>query len=176
MLILGVDPGTRRTGVGLIEGQGNRYRLIHTEIIHAKGSLPLPERLLKIYHSLVKIITEYQPVVLALEDVFYSKDVRALIRIGEARTCAMLAASERGISVVEYAPARVKQAVSGNGRATKNQVQQMVKVLLNLESPPPADGADALALAICHLHSERSISKGLRTKPASLRSVGSPGY
>lgn len=156
MRILGVDPGTRRTGIGIIESEGNRYRLLHFEILILKPTTPLPDRLKHIYHSLLVLLRQFRPDVLALENVFFGKDPRAMVKIGEARACAMLAASEEGIDVVEYPPARVKQAVSGNGRATKVQVQQMIKALLNMKTVPPADGADALAVAICHLHSGKT--------------------
>jgi len=167
MKILGVDPGTHRTGVGLIEAQGNRYHLIHAEVLEGGKSPALSNRLHKIHQSLLKVIKSYQPDILALENVFYHKDVRALVKIGEARACAMLAASEAGISVVEYPPARVKQAVSGNGRATKEQIQHMIKVLLNLKALPPPDSADALAVAICHLHTGHgnAIKSKARSNP-----------
>ncbi len=153
MKVLGVDPGTWHTGAGLIEAQGNRYRVLHYETITVKKKTALSARLSQIYHGLLKIIRRYPPDVLALENVFYAKDVCATVRIGEARACAMLAASESGVDIVEYSPAKVKQSVSGNGRASKEQVQHMVKTLLNLSEIPPADSADALAVAICHLHS-----------------------
>ena len=152
MRVLGVDPGTWRTGVGIIESQGSRYRMIHTEVITVREKLPIPRRLLQIYKALSSIVAEYQPEAVALENIFYGKDLQAMVKIGEARACAMLAASEHGLDVIEYPPARVKQSVSGNGRATKEQVQQMVKTLLNLSEVPPVDSADALAVAICHLH------------------------
>ena len=163
MRILGIDPGTRRTGAGLIEAKGNRAELIHFEIIIVKDSLPIAERLRQIHECLSEIIREYHPDVLALENIFFGKDIRAMVKIGEARACAMLAASEAGIDVVEYPPARVKQSVSGNGRATKEQIQHMMKRLLNLKTLPPADGADALAVAICHWHNHKTIDQRLKT-------------
>ena len=161
MIILGVDPGTWHTGVGIIEASGNRYALKYTEVISMHQSAALQVRLSVIHKRLVEIIREYQPQVLALESVFFGKDVKAMVKIGEARACAMLAASEGGVEVYEYPPARVKQAVSGNGRATKSQIQHMIQRLLNLSELPPPDGADALALAICHLHSCRSAKGNL---------------
>ena len=134
MRILGVDPGTWRTGVGIIEAEGSRYRLIHTEVITVREKVPIAPRLLEIYKGLSAVTAEYKPQVLALENVFYGKDLQAMVKIGEARACAMLAASELGIDVIEYPPARVKQSVSGNGRATKEQVQHMVKTLLSFSS------------------------------------------
>ncbi len=157
MRILGVDPGTLRTGAGIIESQGSSYKLVHFEVVKPNAKSALPARLQHIYHSLKALIREYKPDVLALESVFFGKDVQAMVKIGEARACAMLAASEESLSVVEYPPARVKQSVSGNGRATKDQVQHMVKVLLNLRELPQEDGADALAIAICHFHCGRNI-------------------
>ncbi|MBN1687475.1 MAG: crossover junction endodeoxyribonuclease RuvC [Candidatus Omnitrophica bacterium] len=152
MIILGVDPGTRRTGVGLIESQGNRHRYIHAETITIPTSLPLADKLSKIYQKLSQAITQYRPDILALEDIFYGKDIRAMVRIGEARACAMLAASEHNINVVEYAPLLVKQSVTGNGRASKIQTQRMVKTLLSMKTEVETDAADALAVALCHHH------------------------
>ena len=161
MRILGVDPGTWRTGVGVVTAQGNRYQTLHSEVITIRQKLQIPERLSQIHKSLREVIQLFQPEVVALENVFFGKDVQAMVKIGEARACAMLAASEYGVPVVEYPPARVKQAVSGNGRATKEQIQHMVKTLLNLKELPPPDAADALAVAICHLHHAKT-NRGLK--------------
>lgn len=161
MIILGVDPGTWHTGIGLIEASGNKYALKHMEVVSPKKSLNLQQRLSVIHRRLVDVIHEYIPDVVALENVFYGKDLKAMVKIGEARACAMLAASEGNLEVFEYPPARVKQAVSGNGRATKEQIQYMVQRLLNLKELPPSDGADALAIAICHLHSHQSVKGDL---------------
>ncbi len=158
MRILGVDPGSWRTGVGIVETNAGRYRLVHAETLTVKKKLPLAERLKQIHDGLCAVILEYRPEVLALENVFFGKDVSALVKIGEARACAMLAASDSGIAVVEYPPARVKQSVSGSGRATKEQIQHMIKTLLNLKELPPPDSADALAVALCHVHSSSKMS------------------
>ena len=155
MRILGIDPGTLKTGVGIIEPQGSSYKLIHFEVIKPPAKQTIVQRLGFIYRVLTEVIRKYQPEVLALENVFFAKDIQATVKIGEARACAMLAASAAGIDVVEYPPARVKQSVAGNGRATKDQIQRMVKILLNLKELPPEDGADALAVAICHWHSAK---------------------
>lgn len=159
MRILGVDPGTWKTGVGVIETRLNRYQLVHTEVITIREHLTVSQRLRRIYEGLQERIREYRPEVLALENVFYHKDITAVVKIGEARACAMLAAAGQNIEVVEYPPARIKQAVSGNGRATKEQMQHMVKTLLNLKSLPLPDSADALAVAICHGHSNHHTSR-----------------
>ena len=153
MRILGIDPGTWRTGAGLIETKGSGYREIHSRVVTIKGKkTPVPERLHFIYKALLEIIREYNPEILALEKFFFGKDFEAMVRVGEARACAMLAASECGIEVVEYAPMQVKRSVTGNGHATKVQIQHMVKTLLSLREIPPPDSADALAIAICHAH------------------------
>ena len=158
MRILGVDPGTWKTGVGIIETQGSRYQLIHLEVITVQEKLPLPKRLQQIYEGLQERIREYRPDVLALENVFYHKDISAVVKIGEARACAMLAAAQQHIEVAEYPPARIKLAVSGNGRATKDQIQHMIKTLLNLKVAAPQDASDALAVAICHAHYAKSAT------------------
>ncbi len=155
MRILGIDPGTYKTGAGIIEPQGSSYKLLHFEVIKPQAKKTIAQRLGHIHEALTEIIQKFRPEVLALETVFFGKDLQAMVKIGEARACAMLAASAAGIDVVEYPPARVKQAVSGNGRATKEQVQHMVKILLNLKEMPAEDGADALAVAICHFHSAK---------------------
>ena len=156
MRILGVDPGTWRTGTGILEVRGNRYSVIREELISVPKKLVIADRLAYIYQSLKTLMAKYQPDVLALENLFFGIDVKAMVRIGEARACAMLAASESGISVMEYLPTRVKQAVTGNGRATKSQVQNMVKRLLNLPAVLPPDVSDALAVAICHAHAKNN--------------------
>lgn len=171
MRVLGIDPGTWRTGIGVIETQGNRYQLVHESVIAVKGNPPIAKRLLQIYQGIKACMQEYKPEVLALENVFYGKDLQAMVKIGEARSCAMLAAAEQNIEVLEYPPARVKQAVSGNGRATKEQVQHMIKTLLSLKEAPKADSADALAVAICHAHTGgRSRIESPKTKKVSWES------
>ena len=154
MRVLGIDPGTYRMGVGILEAQGSRYELVAFESVQISKKLSLPERLKEIRKSVGDFIGRYTPDVVALENVFFGKDVRALVKIGEARAAAMLAAAERALPVIEYPPARVKEAISGNGRASKIQVQQMVKHLLKLKTAPPVDAADALAVAFCHIQSQ----------------------
>ncbi len=155
MRVLGIDPGTRFMGAGIIEGQGNLYRLVHCETLAVPAALPIAEKMHWIYHALLDMIGGHKPEVMALEGFVYGKDLRAMIRVGQARACAMLAAAESGIEAVEYMPTRVKQAVTGNGHASKEQIQHMVRLLLNLKSLPEEDSADALAIAVCHLHRGR---------------------
>ena len=155
MRVLGVDPGTHKAGVGILEADGQKYKVIYCGTIRARSKDPIAKRLLHIFDSLQTVIRGYHPDVMALETLFFAKDIRAVERIGEARACAMLAASKEGIEVVEYAPTEVKKSVTGNGRAAKEQVQFMVTRLLNMKSDPALDASDALAIAMCHLHNAK---------------------
>jgi crossover junction endodeoxyribonuclease RuvC len=152
MRILGIDPGTQIAGYGIIETDGHDVRALDYGVVRT-ADRPLPERLRVIYEGLQAIITRFQPDVVAVEGAFFGKNVRSALKIGEGRGVALLAAASRGIEVAEYAPAEVKKAVVGSGRAHKAQVQQMVRLILALRDPPsPEDAADALAIAICHFH------------------------
>ena len=162
MRVIGIDPGTLQMGVSIVEAGGRHYELLAYETVRISKVLSLPERLKQIYKSIQDFIERYNPEVLALENVFFSKDVRALVKIGEARACAMLAAAERGIPVFEYLPARVKAAISGNGQASKIQIQQMIKRLFKLQTLPPPDAADAVAVALCHLQCQNRAMKDVR--------------
>ena len=155
MRVLGVDPGTHRMGVGILEADGQKYKVIHFETIRANSKAPIPKRLLHIFDALQALIEKFRPDVMALETLFFAKDIQAVERIGEARACAMLAASKQGIDVVEYGPMVVKRSVTGNGHAAKEQVQFMITRLLNLKEAPALDASDALAIAMCHLHSSQ---------------------
>lgn len=158
MKILGIDPGTWRFGTGIIELSGSRYHLCHSQVIAVPKTLPIAGRLHHIYRVLTSIIEDHRPSVMALENIFYHKNIRAMIKIGEARACAMLAASLHEMDVIEYPPTLIKKAVTGNGRASKEQTQAMIKKLLNLKQTPASDAADALAAAICHLHHKETES------------------
>lgn len=157
MRVLGIDPGTIRMGVAVVDSEGSRTQCVTYESVQVSKNLTLPDRLKEIHDSVRGFIERYTPDLLALENVFFDKDVRALVKIGEARASVMLAAAEKKVPVVEYPPARVKQAISGNGRASKVQVQQMVKHLFHLKTAPPSDAADALAVALCHLQCQRGL-------------------
>ena len=139
MRVLGIDPGTHRCGAGFIDGEGNRYKLVEAFVIKTKATAPIEARLYQVFSEIKRLIAEFKPDVLALEGLFYAKDIQAVVRIGEARACAMLAAQENKLPIFEYAPTAVKQSVTGNGRATKEQVQFMVTKLLNLKEMPYAD-------------------------------------
>jgi crossover junction endodeoxyribonuclease RuvC len=153
MKIFGIDPGSERTGYGCVERSGSRHQLVICGSLAAPATATFPERLKHIHAGLLALLEECRPECVAVESIFHSRNVRSALRLGHARGVALLAASEAGLEVVEYAPAEVKRAVVGYGRAEKGQVQQMVGLLLGLErAPSPHDVADALAVAICHLH------------------------
>ena len=153
MRIFGIDPGSERTGYGCIETDGSRHRLVTCGAINSAASATFPERLLAIHSRLSVLLAECRPDSVAIENLFHAANVRSALKLGHARGVAMLAAVEAGVAVVEYTPAEIKRAVVGYGRAEKTQVQQMIKLLLGLEEvPSPHDAADALAVAICHVH------------------------
>jgi crossover junction endodeoxyribonuclease RuvC len=152
--ILGIDPGSERTGYGCVETDGSRHRLVGCGAIQAAPTASFPEKLSAIHSSLAALIARWHPDCAAIEDVFYAVNVRSALKLGHARGVAMLAAVDAGLTVTEYTPTEIKRAVVGYGRADKHQVQQMVKLILGLDAPPtPYDAADALAVAICHAHS-----------------------
>ncbi len=155
MRIAGVDPGTIQTGVCILEDSGKQPALIFSHTIRTGRGEVMAARLETIYNKLKSVFAEWKPNVVALEGVFYQKDFTAAVKIGEARAIVMLAARVNGISIVEYSPARVKQAIGGNGRASKDQIQYMVRHILNFRDPLSADSSDAAAIALCHLHSQK---------------------
>jgi crossover junction endodeoxyribonuclease RuvC len=156
MLALGIDPGTATTGYGLVQDQDGSLAVVDYGVILTASDLEMPERLLEIFRQLNKIILLHRPESSAVEKLFFQRNVRTALSVGQARGVILLALAEAGLPVYEYTPLEVKQAVVGYGGADKNQVQQMVRALLGLkEIPQPDDAADALAVAICHLHSNR---------------------
>jgi len=156
MLVLGIDPGTAITGYGLVKGEDDDLSLVAYGAITTSSDWPLPERLQRIYRELTALIEDQQPTAVAVEELFFSKNVRTALSVGQARGVALLAAANARLPIHEYTPLQVKQAITGYGRATKDQVQQMVRMLLDLDSvPQPDDAADAIAVAICHIHSAK---------------------
>ena len=150
MRILGIDPGSHITGYGVIEKDGNYLRhVIHGEVKPQKDST-LSAILISIHQQISKVITQTAPQAIALENIFYGKNVRSLIKQAQVRGVVIFAGADKGILIFEYAPLEVKKAVVGYGRAEKRQVQSMVKAILKLPVLPTADAADALAAAICH--------------------------
>ncbi len=156
MRIIGIDPGTAITGWGVVEGDGQQLQMVACGVVTTPAHTPLPSRLQTIYHSLTDIISAQQPESAAIEELFFSRNVTTALSVGHGRGVAMLALANANLPITEYKPLEVKQAVTGHGGADKQQMQQMVKLLLNLaEAPRPDDAADALAVAICHAHSAR---------------------
>ena len=154
MIIFGIDPGSERTGYGCVETDGRRHRLVACGAIVAPPGDTFPNRLARIHGELLALLTSCRPDCVAIENLFHAANIRSALKLGHARGVAMLAAVEAGCEVVEYTPAEIKRAIVGYGRAEKQQVAQMVKLLLGLRAAPsPHDAADALAVAICHLHS-----------------------
>ncbi len=158
MLVLGLDPGTAITGYGLVREVEGELAVVEYGAITTPAHLAQAERLLQIYQELSALISRHIPVAVAVEKLFFSRNVRTAMAVGQARGVALLAAAHAGLPVYEYTPLEVKQAIAGYGGATKEQVQQMVQLLLGLEEvPQPDDAADAIAVAVCHLHSARLV-------------------
>lgn len=149
--IIGVDPGSLKTGIGIIDVQGNRIRHVHHTVIRCSNG-DFDTRLHLLFSGLKSLIREFNPVTAAIEDVFVSKNVNSGLKLGQARGALIAACGECDLRVSPYAPTMVKQAVVGFGRAEKEQVQHMVRVLLHPPEPLAEDAADALAVAICHAH------------------------
>lgn len=151
MIVLGVDPGTRVTGYGVVASDGRTVSLLECGVIRTDPARPLAERLRAIHDGLSEVLDRHAADAMAVEGVFYSRNVRTTVLLGHARGAALLAAALRDLPVAEYSPAAVKSAVAGTGRASKEQVQYMVQTLLRLRHPPsPADAADGVAVALCH--------------------------
>ena len=161
MRVLGIDCGSEFTGYGLVEQNDSRdLRYITCGTIKLSTRQPLPDRLNQVYETLRKVIAEFHPDDVAIEDVFYAVNAKSALKLGQVRGVAMLAASSCGLPVSEYAPLSIKSAVVGYGKAEKSQVQHMVTALLRLSAPPESpDAADALAIAICHLHTAATLRR-----------------
>jgi crossover junction endodeoxyribonuclease RuvC len=161
MRVLGIDCGSQHTGYGVVElDRTGNLHCIAVGAIHNTTSTPIADRLNKIFRGLQAVIERDQPEEVAIEDVFFAVNVKSALKLGHVRGVAMLAASAAGLTVAEYAPLSIKSAVVGYGRADKEQVQHMITRLLNLEAPPDSpDAADALAIAICHLHTSASLRR-----------------
>lgn len=157
--IIGIDPGSRITGYGIIESIANRQRVVAYGCIRTEQG-ELPQRLLQIQNELAAVLSEHRPDEAAVEQVFVKRNVATAIVLGQARGVAICTLAGHGLALAEYAPAQVKLAVTGNGRAEKQQIQQMVKILLKLVEIPATDAADALAVALCHAH-RRGVAAAL---------------
>lgn len=156
MLVLGIDPGLATTGYGLVRENRDGLEAVAYGVVTTKPDQPLVERLQSLYQQLSALIAQYRPDTAAVEELFFSRNVRTAMSVGQARGVALLALANAGLTVTEYTPLTIKQSISGYGAADKQQMQTMVRMLLNLDAMPrPDDAADALAVAICHLHSAK---------------------
>jgi len=159
MRVLGIDPGTATTGYGLVEEVEGDLKLLTFGAIKTPAGQPLPARLQLIYRAVVDLAAEWKPTEAAVEELFFSRNVRTAMSVGQARGVTLLALADAGLAVAEYTPSAIKQAVTGYGNADKAQMQEMVRLLLGLtQTPRPDDAADALAVAICHFHSARLLA------------------
>jgi len=157
MRVLGIDPGTVTTGWGVVEERGTRLIRVTSGVVRARGSLA--ERLAQIFGEIEAVVVQAAPLVLSLEKNFVAANVQSAFRLGEARGAVLTAAARAGIAIAEYSPAEIKLAVAGSGRATKEQIQTMVRRLLGVRTPLAHDEADALGAAICHLHHRRFVER-----------------
>jgi crossover junction endodeoxyribonuclease RuvC len=155
-LILGIDPGSRKTGFGIINTVGSQYEYVASGVIRLSDA-PLPERLKVIYQSLSEVIEEYCPQQVAIEQVFMAKSAGSALKLGQARGAAVVAAVSHDLPVAEYEAKKIKQSVVGNGGADKAQVQHMITQLLKLSGTPQEDAADALAVALCHANTYQHL-------------------
>ncbi|MHB8174264.1 MAG: crossover junction endodeoxyribonuclease RuvC [Nitrospirota bacterium] len=156
MRILGIDPGSVASGFGVVDEEGSRLFFVDAGHIGASSRLSFPQRLKKMYEGLEEVIAKHRPDAVAVENVFFARNVQSALKLGHARGVALLAAVNLQLPIFEYTPTEIKQSVVGYGNAEKAQVRQMVKALLKLTTlPEPLDASDALACAICHIHSAR---------------------
>ncbi|HVG28089.1 MAG TPA: crossover junction endodeoxyribonuclease RuvC [Pyrinomonadaceae bacterium] len=166
MIVLGIDPGSETTGWGVVEGDARRYRLVDFGTVKASPRERFAARLLKISDGVEEVIRRFEPDACAVEEAFYAVNVKTAIKLGQVRGCLLLAAERAGIVIGEYAPRLIKSTVVGYGGAEKHQVQEMVRVLLSMKQvPQPHDAADALAIAITHLHHTNLASRVERQSP-----------
>ncbi|MDQ1333835.1 MAG: crossover junction endodeoxyribonuclease RuvC [Thermodesulfobacteriota bacterium] len=155
MLVLGVDPGSRVTGYGLVEKGDHDVTCIHAGLIRPPAITPFYKRIHAIFESMVEIMGRYQPQEMAIEDLFYAKNIQSSLKLGHARGAVLIAAVQCNIPIFEYTPLEIKKSVVGYGRADKEQVRSMVQVILRLREELPLDASDALAAAICHINWSR---------------------
>ncbi len=158
MRIMGIDPGTYSMGVGIVSSNGADFTMEYLDVIKPKRKDPLELRLLFLFNSLSKIVSEWNPLEIAIEEPFAAKNIKTAIAIGHAHAVAMVVAAKNSLAVSGYAPRSVKRAVTDYGGSSKEQVQEMVRILLDLKVLPPTDAADALAVAICHLNAREFLN------------------
>jgi crossover junction endodeoxyribonuclease RuvC len=166
MRVLGVDPGSDTTGYGVVETDGRRHTLVECAGIRAPSRFSFADRLLIISQGLEEVIQRLKPDSCAVEETFYAVNVKSALKLGHVRGVALLSGARAGIKVFEYSPLEIKLALTGYGRAEKKQVQEMVRIILKLrERPQPLDASDALAVAICHIHTEGTTAKIRKPSP-----------
>lgn len=158
MIILGIDPGSRKTGFGLVHKSGNHYRHIENGTLYLEKLPNYTDRLVYLYNEIQALVSAFKPEVFSIENIFFHKNPKSVQKLGEVRGVAMVSAARLGLPVFEYAPLEVKKAVTGYGNAKKEQVQFMMCKLLNLKDVPEENACDALALALCHAHSYNQLS------------------
>lgn len=167
MRVLGIDPGSETLGWGVVEGNGNKYSLVDFGTVRSNPRDAFSKRLAKIYSEIEQLIDRTNPDALAIEEAFYSINVSVAMKLGQVRGVMLLLAEQRGLTIAEYAPRLIKKTVVGYGNAEKQQVGEMVRILLGLKAAPkPHDAADALAIAICHFHHQGlddRLEKAVRT-------------
>jgi len=161
MLVLGVDPGSRVTGYGLVEKRGQQMTCLHAGTFGTSLKRPFFERIYEIFQSMTEIMNRFQPEEMAVEDLFFHKNLESALKIGHARGAVLIAAVQNRVKIFEYSPLEIKKSVVGYGRASKEQVRSMTQILLKMKTQPPLDASDALATAICHLNWTR-FHKGPR--------------
>jgi crossover junction endodeoxyribonuclease RuvC len=160
MFVIGIDPGIEKTGVGIVESLNGKLKLVYHKLIKTSSSKPQAERLNEIFDQLNSILAEYKVSFASVEKLFFAKNVKTAMTVAEARGVALLAIQRNNVPIYEYTPLQVKQALIGYGRGTKDQVQQLVKIILNLsEIPKPDDVADGIALAITHINTYKTLSR-----------------
>lgn len=159
MRVIGIDPGSRVCGFGVLEARNGSIAYIASGSIAPKSTLELSERLKVIYDGLVNVISEHRPEAISIEDIFFAKNARSAIKLGQARGVALLAASSSGIKIHEYSPTKVKLALTGRGRANKTEMQKMLCTLLGVSEFDSPDASDAVAIALCHIHLSRIESR-----------------
>lgn len=169
MRVLGLDPGSRKTGYGVVERHGNRFRCLAHGAVTAPARMDLPHRLHTIAEGAGTLIDAQRPDVVAVEEAFFHESVRSTLVLGHVRGALLVAAVGRGVEIAEYSPREIKQSVTGSGAAAKEQVAFMVRRLLGLEGTLTADAADALAIALCHLHRARLSAPARAATAAALR-------
>jgi crossover junction endodeoxyribonuclease RuvC len=162
LIVLGLDPGTRHFGWGVVVRRGTRLVHVGHGVVHTDEREPIAKRLVVIERELVEVLRVHAPETASVEALFFAKDAQAAGKLGHARGVALLVCARAGLEVFEYPPARVKRTVAGSGRAEKSQVAQMIRVILGLAAAPPTDAADALALAVTHLQHAPALAAGMK--------------